>query len=144
MISFNGDIVGYLASSQTNLHPPQKHTKSSSHNTATRSPERNRSQIRSRSNKPRQVGINGDSIHRQTTAHHAGHSLQLLNLPPDLVRHSLHETVRLHEHTHTENRSSIMKLQPHLSIIFHNIKDRNETANLNSRMFWCDWEFDVP
>ena len=100
MISFNGDIVGYLASSQTNLHPPQKHTKSSSHNTTTRSPERNRSQIRLRSNKPRQVGINGDSIHRQTTAHHAGHSLQLLNLPPDLVRHSLHETVRLHEHTH--------------------------------------------
>jgi len=44
---------------------------------------------------PGQVGIHGDTIDGEAAAVHAGNSLELLNLAPDLVRDSFHEIVRL-------------------------------------------------
>ena len=44
---------------------------------------------------PGQVGIHGNAVDGETAAVHAGNSLELLNLAPDLLRHSFHEIVRL-------------------------------------------------
>jgi len=51
--------------------------------------------VHKKRSKPSQVGIHGDTVNGEAAAVHARNSLELLNLAPDLVRHSFHEIVRL-------------------------------------------------
>jgi hypothetical protein len=102
MISLSGDIVGYLPSSHTNLHAyPQ---------TCFRATRRTKHPyIRSRSaiglesiagsSRPGEVGVDGDAIDGESPALDPSGTLEVLDLPPDLVRHALDEDVGLRGET---------------------------------------------
>lgn len=95
-ISLSGDIVGYLPSSQTNLQAQQGKRvgvggEGGQESVASR---QGRGKERSR---PGEVGVDGDAIDGEGPGLDAPSALEVLDLPPDLVRDALDEDVGLRE-----------------------------------------------
>lgn len=95
-ISLSGDTVGYLASSQTNLPSPKPFISPTKSKLFIKThPKKSKFRFVTAIPLPREVGIYGNPIHRQRTTLNARCPLQVLNLAPDLMRHSLYERIWL-------------------------------------------------